>query len=85
MSEDQAARNLEVTVSVLVGRCSPQPSVRGTASRDLKSFPPNNQAALPTRENGLLVKTNFLKYFNVIWVVQSPAAKIFRFSNTPNQ
>jgi hypothetical protein len=50
-----------------------------------ESISPNNQAALPTRENDLLVKTNFLKYFNVIWVVQSPSAKIFRFSNTPNQ
>jgi hypothetical protein len=40
-----------------------------------ESISPNNQAALPTRENDLLEKTSFLKYFNVIWVVQSPSSK----------
>ena len=34
---------------------------------------------------GALEKSNFQRHFNVIWVVQSPIIKIFRFSINPNQ
>ena len=36
-------------------------------------------------KNPLRVKFDLLKYFNVIWVVQSPLAKIFWFPSTPNR
>jgi hypothetical protein len=34
---------------------------------------------------GPLEKSNFPRHLNAIWVVQSPIAKIFRFSINPNQ
>jgi hypothetical protein len=36
-------------------------------------------------EKTMRAKSNLLKRFNLIWVVQSPLAKIFRFPCTPNQ
>ena len=37
------------------------------------------------KRQGMLEKSNFSRYFNVIWVVQSPIVKIFGFSASPNQ
>jgi hypothetical protein len=41
---------------------------------------PDNRTDKTMRE-----KFNLLNRFNLIWVVQSPLAKIFRFPCTPNQ
>jgi hypothetical protein len=41
---------------------------------------PDNRTEKTVRE-----KCNLLSRFNLIWVVQSPLAKIFRFPFTPNQ